>query len=74
MRFAVPISYNFLILTMVEKSAFYEVMGPVSYLKFLGEDFIRWVFPISLFLMAFLTLFNIYGKLKLILELIFLVK
>lgn len=61
MRLAIPIGYNFLILTGVEKASFYEVMGPVSYVSFLGEDFNRWVFPSCLFIMVFLSVFNIYG-------------
>ena len=61
MRLAVPIGYNFLSLTGVEKASFYEVMGPVSYVSFMGEGFNKWVFPICLFLMVFLTAFNIYG-------------
>lgn len=62
MRLTVPIGYNFLSLTKVKKSAFYEVMGPISSLKFLGKDFNKWIFPACLFLMVFLTAFNIYGK------------
>ena len=61
MRLAVPIGYNFLTLTKVKQSAFYEVMGPVSYVAFMGADFNKWVFPICLFLMVILTAFNIYG-------------
>lgn len=61
MRLAVPIGYNFLSLTGVDKASFYEVMGPVSYVSFLGEGFNKWVFPICLFFMVFLTAFNIYG-------------
>jgi hypothetical protein len=62
MRLAVPIGYNFMNLTRIDKSAFYEVMGPVKYLNFLGEDFNKWAFPICLCLMSLLTAFNIYGK------------
>lgn len=62
MRLAIPIGYNFLTLTKVEKAAFYTVMGPVKYVNFMGEEFNKWVFPICLFLMVFLTAFNIYGK------------
>jgi hypothetical protein len=32
-------------------------------LAFLGEDFNRWVFPICLILMVFLTVFKVYGRL-----------
>lgn len=62
MRMAVPIAYNFLQLTKVEKAAIYNVMGSVQYLSFLGEDFNRWVFPICLILMALMTALNIYGN------------
>jgi hypothetical protein len=62
MRMSVPIAYNFLQLTQMEKAAIYVVMGPVAYVSFLGEDFNRWVFPICLFLMVFLTAFKIYGR------------
>lgn len=64
LRLAVPIGYNFMILTRIEKSAFYEVMGPLRFVTFLGEDFNKWVFPICLLLMALITAFNIYGNLK----------
>jgi len=62
MRLAVPISYNFLLLTDLKDAAVYRVMGPVRYVKFLGEHFNKWVFPICLVLMAILSAFNIYGK------------
>jgi hypothetical protein len=62
MRLAVPISYNFLLLTQMEDAAVYRVMGPVRYVKFLGEHFNKLVFPICLVLMAILTAFNFYGK------------
>ena len=63
MRMAVPISYNFLQLTNINRAAIYNVMGSVEYVAFLGEDFNRWVFPICLLLMVFLTGFRIYGRL-----------
>ncbi len=63
MRLAVPISYNFLLLTKSEDAAVYRVMGPVRYVKFLGEHFNRWVFPLCLAIMALLTAFNFYGRL-----------
>ena len=47
----------------MEKAAIYDVMGAVKYVSFLGEDFNRWVFPLGLLLMAFLTGFKIYGRL-----------
>lgn len=37
-------------------------MGSIEYVKFLGEDFNKWVFPSILILMVLLTLFNLYGK------------
>ena len=36
MRLAVPLGYNFLSMTKVEKSAFYEVMGAVNNVDFMG--------------------------------------
>ena len=63
MRMSVPIAYNFLQLTHMEKAAIFKVMGPVKYVAFLGEEFNRWVFPICLLLVAFLTAFRIYGNL-----------
>eukprot|EP00347_Sterkiella_histriomuscorum_P011527 403372114 len=62
MRLAVPISYNFLQLTQMNDAAVYRVMGPVRYVKFLGEGFNQWVFPVCLVLMVILTAFNIYGR------------
>jgi len=63
MRMAVPIAYNFLQLTKVEKAAIYDIFGSMQYLSFLGQDFNRWVFPIGLILMAFMTLFNVWSRL-----------
>ena len=71
MRMAVPISYNFLQLTKVQKAAIYNVMGSVQYLSFLGEDFNRWVFPIGLLLMALLTALKIYGNQNLLIDAFF---
>ena len=62
MRLAVPISYNFLELTRMDKAAIYTVMGPIKYVRFLGQDFNKWVFPSCLLLMVILSVFNIYGK------------
>jgi hypothetical protein len=62
MRISVPIAYNFLQLTHVEKAAIFKVMGPIKYLSFMGEDFNRWVFPICLFLMALMTIFRVYDR------------
>jgi hypothetical protein len=64
MRLAIPIAYNFLSLTRIETTAFYEVMGPVEYVNFLGEGFNKWVFPLCLILMVIMTIFNFYGKIK----------
>ena len=63
MRMSVPIAYNFLQLTHIENAAIYVVMGPVKYVSFMGQDFNRWVFPLCLMLMVFLTAFKIYGRL-----------
>lgn len=63
MRMSVPISYNFLQLTHMKKAAIFQVMGAVEYVSFLGKDFNKWVFPIALMLMVFLTAFKIYGRL-----------
>ena len=62
MRLSVPIVYNFLLLTYMEDSAAFKVLAPVSYVKFLGEDFNKWVFPSLLLIMVLLTLLNLYGK------------
>lgn len=61
MRLAVPLSYNFLEISGIDDAAIYVVMGSVEYVKFLGEDFNKWVFPICLILMVFLTAFKIYS-------------
>lgn len=62
MRLAVPLSYNFLEISGIDDAAIYVVMGSVEYVKFLGEDFNKWVFPICLVLMVLLTAFKIYSK------------
>jgi hypothetical protein len=62
MKLSVPIGYNFLTLTKVETAAYYKVMGPLTYVSFMGKDFNKWIFPICLFFMVFITAFNIYGN------------
>lgn len=62
MRMSVPISYNFLQLTRMDNAAIYNVMGAVKYVSFLGDQFNKWVFPICLLTMVFLTAFKIYGR------------
>lgn len=63
MRFAVPLVYNFMDMAAASKDcAFFKVLGPMRSVSFLGEGFTRWVFPIALLLMFFMTLFNIYGR------------
>mmetsp|Transcript_23177 Transcript_23177/g.22652 ORF Transcript_23177/g.22652 Transcript_23177/m.22652 type:complete len:185 (+) Transcript_23177:1274-1828(+) len=63
MKLAIPIAYNFLSLTGITNTAFYEVMGPIDNIDFLGQGFNQWVFPSCLLLMVLLTVFNIYGRL-----------
>lgn len=62
MRLAVAIAYNFLELTGVDKCAFFNVMGPLVKIKFLGEGFNKWVFPSLLFLMILMTAFDCCGR------------
>lgn len=62
MRLAIPVAYNFLDLVGLQDSAFYDVMGAVDTVNFLGEGFNRWVFPITLIIMVFMTAFNICGR------------
>ena len=58
-----PLVYNFMDMAAAPKNcAFFEVLGPMRSVSFLGEGFSRWVFPIALLLMFFMTLFNIYSR------------
>jgi hypothetical protein len=63
LRLSTPLAYNFLELSGISKAAIYVVMGSIDNVKFLGEDFNKWVFPICLMLMVLLTALNIYGRL-----------
>ena len=62
MRVAIAVAYNFLELSRVKKCAFFEVMGPLVKIGFLGEGFNKWIFPSLLFLMIFMTGFNCVGR------------
>lgn len=61
-KLAVSVAYNFLALSGVDNCAFFIVMGPLSNLAWMGSSFNKYVFPTCLFLMVFMTLFNIYGR------------
>lgn len=61
-KVAVSVAYNFLVLTGVTNCAFFTVMGPLSDIAWLGSSFNKFVFPTCLFLMVFMTIFNIYGR------------
>lgn len=62
MRLAVSVAYNFLELSNISNCAFFQVMGPLSNVDFLGSGFNRWVFPTALLLMVLLTIFKIYER------------
>ena len=61
-KLAVSVAYNFLALSGVTDCAFFVVMGPLSGISWLGSSFNKFVFPTCLFLMVFMTIFNIYGR------------
>jgi hypothetical protein len=61
-KLAVSVAYNFLALSGVDNCAFFVVMGPLESVAWMGASFDRFVFPTCLFLMVFLTVFNIYGR------------
>lgn len=62
MRVAIAVAYNFLELSRVKKCAFFEVMGPLVKIGFLGEGFNKWIFPSLLFLMIFMTALDCLGR------------
>ena len=61
-RLAYAVAYNFLELTGVKNCAYFQVMGPLDSVNFLGEGFNRWVFPTVLFTMVFLTITNCWKR------------
>jgi hypothetical protein len=61
-KLAVSVAYNFLALSGVDNCAFFVVMGPLDSISWMGASFDRYVFPTCLFLMVFMTVFNIYGR------------
>lgn len=63
MRLSISVAYNFLELSKVKNCAFFEVMGPLVKIQFLGEGFNKWVFPSLLLITIFLTLFDCFGRL-----------
>jgi hypothetical protein len=62
MRLAIAVAYNFLELSRVKKCAFFEVMGPLVKIQFLGEGFNKWIFPTLFLLTIFLTAFDCIGR------------
>ena len=58
MRLAMAVAYNFLELSNVKKCAFFEVMGPLVKINFLGEGFNKWIFPSLLLITILLTAFD----------------
>ena len=62
MRLAIAVAYNFLELSRVKQCAFFEVMGPLVKIQFLGEGFNRWIFPSLLILTILLTAFDCFGR------------
>ena len=63
MRLAVAVAYNFLELSHVKKCAFFEVMGPLVKIQFLGEGFNKWIFPSLLIISILMTAFDCFGRL-----------
>uniref|UniRef100_A0A7S3MI77 Uncharacterized protein n=1 Tax=Favella ehrenbergii TaxID=182087 RepID=A0A7S3MI77_9SPIT len=63
MRLSISVAYNFLELSQVKECAFFEVMGPLVKIQFLGEGFNKWIFPSLLLITVFLTAFDCYGRL-----------
>lgn len=62
MRLSVAVAYNFLELSQIQKCAFFQVMGPLVKITFLGEGFNKWVFPSLLLITIFLTGFDCFGR------------
>ena len=62
MRLASAVAYNFLELSRVKDCAFFQVMGPLVKIQFLGEGFNKWIFPTLLLLTIFLTVFDVIGR------------
>ena len=61
-RLAYAVAYNFYALADVPNVAFFDVMGPLSSMKFLGSAFNRWVFPTCLCTMVFLTVTDCWSR------------
>jgi hypothetical protein len=61
-RLAYSVAYNFLELVGIKNCAFFDVMGPLSSINFLGEGFNRWVFPTALFTMVLLTITDCWSR------------
>ncbi len=55
-------AYNFLELVGIKNCAFFDVMGPLSSINFLGEGFNKWVFPTALFTMVLLTITDCWSR------------
>lgn len=62
MRLSIAVAYNFLELSRVKSCAFFEVMGPLVKISFLGEGFNKWIFPSLLLITIFMTVFDCFGR------------
>ncbi|ORZ32531.1 LMBR1-like membrane protein-domain-containing protein [Catenaria anguillulae PL171] len=61
-RFTFPMCWNFANLAEADNLVFSKVMGTVNLVPLLGEGFNDWV-PISLVVLASMTLLNVHGRL-----------
>lgn len=61
-RLSYGVAYNFLQLVDIQSCAFFDVMGPLSQVDFLGAGFNAWGFTTLLFLMVLLTVTDCWSR------------
>ncbi len=59
-KLSVAVAYNFLKIIEIEDCAFFRVMGPISNIDFIGSYITKYLYPVCLLVMAFLTVFRIF--------------
>jgi len=61
-RLSYGVAYNFLELVNIKTCAFFDVMGPISQVDFLGQGFNAWGFTSVLFFMIFITVTDCWSR------------
>jgi len=62
MRFALPLIFNFFTMLGEKNTAFFQALGPVGNLAFIGPVFNKFFYPICMPCIALLVGSNLYNR------------